>query len=257
MAALQQGERGAQAGNAGADNKRMLSQGRLKPRVQAAHSSNETVGRCIVELAANLSIESIMEKNIPSSGIQRALSLHRQPGFTLIELVVTLAIAAILLAVAVPNYIAFVQNSRLTNQANDFVTALNYARSEAIKRGVRTTVCSRATDDSCAGSTTWDAGWLVFVDCDFDGVVDGGNCPDWDGNGAADDEPVLLVRQPLESGNTLRATQRQRVTYQNTGYSGFADRFSLCDSRGTASGREITVNMQGRVSTTPVASSCP
>ena len=235
----------------------MLSQGRLKPRIQAAHSSNETVGRCKVELAANLSIESIMEKNIPLRGIPGGRTLRWQPGFTLIELVVTLAIAGSLLAIAVPNFITFVQNSRLTSQANDFVTALNYARSEAIKRGVRTTVCSRATDATCAGSTTWDTGWLVFVDCNSDGVVDAGTCPDWDGNGAADDEPVLLVRQPLDSGNTLRASQRQRVTYQNTGFSGFADTFRLCDVRGTASGRAITVNMQGRVITTPVPASCP
>lgn len=197
-----------------------------------------------------------MEKDIPLFGIPNVGALRTQPGFTLIELMVTLSVLGILLAIAVPNYITFVQNARLTAQANDFVTALNYARSEAIKRGVRTTVCSRATNSSCAGSTTWDTGWLVFVDCDFDGVVDTGNCPDWDANGAADDEPVLLVRPPLENGNTLRAAVRQRVTYQNTGFSGFADILNLCDVRGAASGRAITLNMQGRVAVTPVPASC-
>lgn len=198
-----------------------------------------------------------MEKNTLLRGIWKRQLSGWQSGFTLIELIITLAIAGILLGIAVPNFITFVQNSRLTSQANDLVTALNYARSEAIKRGVRTTVCSRATDATCAGSTTWDTGWLVFVDCNFDGVVDAGTCPDWDANGAADDEPVLLVRQPLDSGNTLRAAVRQRVTYQNTGFSGFADTFRLCDVRGTASGRAIAVNPQGRVSTTVGTTSCP
>ena len=196
-----------------------------------------------------------MEKVSFFFGRHGECALRKQAGFTLIELMVTLSVLAILLAIAVPNYITFIQNARLTGQANDLVTALNYARSEAIKRGVRTTVCSRGTDSSCAGAVTWDTGWLVFVDCNFDGVVDTGNCPDWNANGAPDDEPVLLVRPPLENGNTLRAS-RQRVTYQNSGFSGFADTLNLCDVRGAASGRAITLNLQGRVIVTSPPASC-
>lgn len=166
--------------------------------------------------------------------------MRGQPGFTLIELLVTIAIAAILLTVAVPNYITFVQNNRLTAQANDLVTAFNYARSEAIKRGVRVTVCSRLNDTTCAGADDWSAGWLVFVDADGDGAVSGAQ--------------VLQVRQPLENSNTLSsAVAFPRVTYQNTGFSGFAGTLRLCDVRSTPSARAIVVSRQGRVRIGPLA----
>lgn len=166
-------------------------------------------------------------------------------GLTLIELLITLSIAAILLAVAVPNYISFVQNSRLVTQANDMVTMLNYARSEAVKRNQRITVCSRTDDTTCSGTTTWENGLLVFADNNGDGTIDGG-------------EDVLQVRQALEGGNTLRAGTRVRVTYQSNGFSsGFNDTFRLCDVRGTASARAIVVSPQGRVSTSTGTASCP
>lgn len=182
-----------------------------------------------------------------------------QSGFTLIELLVTLAIAAIVLTIAVPNFITFVQNTRITSQANTLVTALNYARSEAIKRGIRTAVCSSANGTSCAASTTWETGWLVFVDCNNNGAADtaAAVCPDWDANGAGDAEPILQVRQALEGGNTLRSAVVSRVTYQSTGFSPNGDTFRLCDTRGIVSGRAITVSLQGRVSTTPGTLQCP
>ncbi|MFZ3040935.1 MAG: GspH/FimT family pseudopilin [Thiobacillus sp.] len=190
-----------------------------------------------------------MEKNLPLRGIPRARPLRRHSGFTLIELLVTIAIAAILLMVAVPNFITFVQNNRLTAQANDLVTAFNYARSEAIKRGVRVTVCSRLNDTTCAGAAganVWSTGWLVFVDAEGDGAVAGAQ--------------VLQVRQSLENTNTLISAGLQRVTYQNTGFSGFAGTLRLCDTRGTASARAIVVSAQGRVRIGPLATeglACP
>ncbi|MCQ8105221.1 GspH/FimT family pseudopilin [Methylomonas sp. SURF-2] len=79
-------------------------------------------------------------------------------GFTLIELMVTIAIAAILLGIAIPNFSAIVVQNRLTANANEFITALNMARSEAIKRGQHVVV--RKT------GTNWENGWQVFVDID-------------------------------------------------------------------------------------------
>jgi type IV fimbrial biogenesis protein FimT len=80
-------------------------------------------------------------------------------GFTLIELLVTLTVAAILLGSAVPNYRIFVMNSRMATQANDLITALNMARSEAVKRAANVTVCAGT---NCPGTANaWPQGWIV------------------------------------------------------------------------------------------------
>lgn len=187
-----------------------------------------------------------MENTPPLLDNQRIGTLRGQMGFTLIELLVTIVILAILLSIAVPNFITLVQNSRLVGQTNDLVTSLNYARSEAIKRGVRVSVCSRLDNATCSGVAVfnWDAGWLVFVNPNNNAVVDAG-------------ETVLQVRQPLENSNTLRTAGIQRVTYQSSGFSGNAGTFRLCDSRGPASGRAIVVSLQGRVSTNTGTTACP
>lgn len=166
-------------------------------------------------------------------------------GFTLIELLITIAVATILLTVAAPNFRDFLLNSRLTSQTNDFVLALAYAKSEAVKRNASVTVCSRNNNASCANSTTWDTGWLVFVDNNADGTVNGADV-------------VTQVRADLEGNNTLRAGVRQRVTFRNTGYAlGFNDTFRLCDARGAGDARSVVVSAQGRVTSQVGAAACP
>ena len=100
-------------------------------------------------------------------------------GFTLVELLVVLAVGAILLTIAIPGYAFFMNASRLTALTNDLVTVLHLARSEAVKRGTRVTVCktsnAMATTPACDTTASWQQGWLVFVDGGTRGVIDSGD----------------------------------------------------------------------------------
>lgn len=84
-------------------------------------------------------------------------------GLTLLELVVVIALAAILVTIAVPNYSEFMTENRMASEMNSFVTALMLARSEAIKRGQEVTLCASDNGTDCSGSAgAWSQGWLIF-----------------------------------------------------------------------------------------------
>lgn len=112
-------------------------------------------------------------------------------GFTLIELIVTLTIAAILLTIAGPSMSRFIQGNRLTSAANELIGDLALARSEALKRGTNTGVCKSGGGATCAGSgTSWESGWVVFVDVDQDRT--------WTAS-----DILLRTREPLPPGTAV------------------------------------------------------
>jgi len=101
-----------------------------------------------------------------------------QTGFTLIELIVVMAVAAILLGVGVPSFTSAIKNSRQSSSYQSVVGALFLARSEAVKRAAAISVCSRKNSAECGGAYDWKDGWIVFSEIDGPGTeigrIDGG-----------------------------------------------------------------------------------
>jgi len=85
--------------------------------------------------------------------------MNKQSGFTLIELMVVISILAILLGIGVPSFRATIEGNRITTVANDLVGALQFARSEAVKRGTNVTLCSSNDQATCSGG--WVNGWVA------------------------------------------------------------------------------------------------
>lgn len=88
---------------------------------------------------------------------QQRTNASESLGFTLIELMVTLALVAIMMVLAAPSFITFQRNSQLTSTANSFLASLSAARAEAMKRQLRTFVIP-------FDSSNWSSGWVAFVD---------------------------------------------------------------------------------------------
>jgi type IV fimbrial biogenesis protein FimT len=85
-------------------------------------------------------------------------------GFTLVELMVVVALIAILLAVAVPSFKSVVQRNRIAAQLNGFISDVHLARSEAIKRGLPVSLCASSDGANCLETNTWHLGWMMFFD---------------------------------------------------------------------------------------------
>jgi type IV fimbrial biogenesis protein FimT len=161
-------------------------------------------------------------------------------GYTLVELLVTLAMGAILLAIAIPGYAFLVNSSRLTAVTNDLVTALHLTRSEAIKRGTRVTVCKTgdpmADPPACDTAAEWHQGWLVFVDAGERGVINAG-------------DTVLHVQGRSPVGTIITANSfRHYISYQPNGFSQGSNGLANGTIRICISGirRDIIINVTGR-----------
>ena len=169
------------------------------------------------------------------------------------ELMITITIAAMLLSIAIPSFTSIIVSNRLTTYANEFVTALNLARSESIKRGVQVTVKRKGTT-----SAAWENGWDVFVDSDGNNVFnDNGNATLCE----AGEDCLLRTYDALPSGYTLRtggSAYKDYAAYLSSGLSktSFGDTFTLCRSSGTAQ-RTITISSTGRAKVAVANGTCP
>lgn len=172
--------------------------------------------------------------------------MKKQGGFTLIEALVTMAVALVLASVALPQLSNMTKSNRLTSSVNDLVYALTITRSEAMKSS-SASICVSTNLTSCTVGT-WNQGWIVFNDVNGDCTVNGG-------------EIVVKATEALHSlinvGNTGVGTC---FTYGGNGFltpAGTTARFNFCDDRtGPQAGRTITVVTSGRPTTTTYGT-CP
>lgn len=102
------------------------------------------------------------------TGFKTRPSLRRSKlGFTLVELLVTISVGALLMVVAVPSFIAFQKNSQLSEAVSNFIGAVNSARANAMKQGVNTYLIPNS-------GTDWSSGWKVFTDVNWNQSYDAG-----------------------------------------------------------------------------------
>lgn len=180
--------------------------------------------------------------------------MHKDPpenrvcaGFTALELLVTIAVAAIVVAFAAPALASFLTANRVAAETNALVSAFSLARSEAVTRSSAVSICPYGQDAggvySCINSTSWSGGWIVFTDAT--GTA-----------GAFDGSDVLLRVFPgISTADTLTST----VSSLRIGTDGFlnaASAVSFALVPGHCSGnqrRAISLSLQGRAHTAPGA----
>lgn len=169
--------------------------------------------------------------------------LAKSPGFTLVELLVTVSIAGILVAVGIPSFISTISGNRLTTYANEFVTSLNLAHSEAVKRGASVTVRKVDNNSSTkkAADANWEDGWDIFTDADKDGNFEAGDV-------------LIKTHSSLQPTYTLRGNNFSNyILFTSSGQSNTNGSFVICDN-GDGLGvpkantsKLIIVNSAGRI----------
>lgn len=167
-------------------------------------------------------------------GVQRLMSsgsITHQAGFTVIELMIVATIAGILLAVSAPAFQDVISRTVVNSQARTLLTAINYTRSEAIRRNADVTLCASTNGTDCSGS--WSDGWLVSAD-----------------NGGSGE--ILRVYEGPGSGSTVSFTggSSDTLVYDSMGFSrDSARQFVICPAdNDDENAQGIDISLTGRAS---------
>ncbi len=169
----------------------------------------------------------------------------RPAGFTLIEVLVAVAIVAILGMLAAPNFTGLMARSNVRSISSDLGSDISYARAEAIRLGGSVSICPAASADgsSCATGNNWKDGWIVFREASatLNGTIDTG-------------ETVLRQRGSLPGSDysVTRNGGNGALTFGGGGATQGGASYTLTIAHPSAQSRRLVVSVIGRLTTTTI-----
>ena len=178
--------------------------------------------------------------------MKRTCTIRKNAGVTLLELMIVIAVAAILTAMAAPSFNELIRDMRMSSAASQLFVDLNQARSEAIKRNTWVLVCAKpsgATPTDCAAVVNWANGWLVCAGTNSTGVA---VC---DAPIAGNPNPIV-VRGPIHSTLLLTAPTAIGVRFNPNGTVDAINTLQLKGNWINSKTRKQTISVTGNIKST-------
>ncbi len=165
-----------------------------------------------------------------------------ESAFTLIELMITIAVTAVVLTIGVPGFNRVIEQNQLSAYTNQLVSSLHFARSEAVRRNQSIKVCHSNNASVCNG-TGYEDGWIIFTDNDSDDTVDA-------------DEELILVNENLPSSYTFNVNgEVGSFSFTANGRTDGQGILVLCKDGDLTKARAIIIGPGGRTRLAPLNSS--
>ncbi|HET8705453.1 MAG TPA: GspH/FimT family pseudopilin, partial [Pseudomonadales bacterium] len=168
-------------------------------------------------------------------------TLKNNAGFSVIELLIAIAIVAILATVGVPAYTNLTSSNRMAMEISSLSEDLEFTKTEAIKRGQYTSICSSSDGKNCSGSTNWQNGWIVFTDPTHSGTTNSSST-------------LLRIQKAFSAADTLTANNSINfISFNREGFAyGLPPQVTLTLKDASAKAaltRCLTVTFLGKIST--------
>ncbi|MDN2662754.1 GspH/FimT family pseudopilin [Psychromonas sp. 14N.309.X.WAT.B.A12] len=166
-------------------------------------------------------------------------SKEHQQGFTLIEMLITIAVAAILLSIVVPSFNSIIESSKERTTRDSLVSAIYSAKQQAQSERVNVYLCSSNDGESCADTTDWGSDWLIYQDDDSSGDLD-------------EDDTIIAN---ISSKTDAITSEIKEVKFTPTGHS-LANTFKICSNTDNAVVYKMVLSRMGRITYEEASGDC-